>query len=118
MRTPELAADLVKAVKDGTDKPVSVKFRLGYTANEMNYVEFGQAMQEAGAEFITIHGRTRAQMYTGHADWAKIKALKENVDIPVLQTEILHQLKTLLNVWNCLVQMVSQSDVAQSVIRH
>lgn len=83
MRTPELAADLVKAVKDGTDKPVSVKFRLGYTANEMNYVEFGQAMQEAGAEFITIHGRTRTQMYTGHADWAKIKALKENVDIPV-----------------------------------
>lgn len=83
MRTPELAADLVKAVKDGTDKPVSVKFRLGYTANEMNYVEFGQAMQEAGAEFITIHGRTRAQMYTGHADWAKIKTLKENVDIPV-----------------------------------
>ena len=83
MRTPGLAADLVKAVKDGTDKPVSVKFRLGYTANEMNYVEFGQAMQEAGAEFITIHGRTRAQMYTGHADWAKIKALKESVDIPV-----------------------------------
>lgn len=83
MRTPELAADLVKAVKEGTDKPVSVKFRLGYTANEMNYVEFGQAMQESGAEFITIHGRTRAQMYTGHADWAKIKALKENVDIPV-----------------------------------
>lgn len=83
MRTPELAADLVRAVKDGTDKPVSVKFRLGYTANEMNYVEFGQAMQDAGAEFITIHGRTRAQMYTGHADWAKIKALKQNVDIPV-----------------------------------
>ena len=83
MRTPELAADLVRAVKDGTDKPVSVKFRLGYTASEMNYVEFGQAMQDAGAEFITIHGRTRSQMYTGHADWAKIKALKQNVDIPV-----------------------------------
>lgn len=83
MRNPALAADLVKAVKDGTDKPVSVKFRLGYTADEMNYVEFGQAMQEAGAEFITIHGRTRSQMYSGHADWAKIKALKENVDIPV-----------------------------------
>lgn len=83
MRNQSLAADLVKAVKDGTDKPVSVKFRLGYTADEMNYVEFGQAMQEAGAEFITIHGRTRSQMYSGHADWAKIKALKENVDIPV-----------------------------------
>lgn len=83
MRNPTLAADLVKAVKEGTDKPVSVKFRLGYTAEEMNYVEYGQAMQEAGAEFITIHGRTRSQMYSGKADWAKIKALKENVDIPV-----------------------------------
>ena len=83
MRNPSLAADLVKAVKDGTDKPVSVKFRLGYTFEEMNYVEFGQQMQEAGAQFITIHARTRSQMYSGEADWEKIKALKENVDIPV-----------------------------------
>lgn len=83
MRNPSLAADLVKAVKDGTDKPVSVKFRLGYTTDEMNYVEFGQTMQEAGAEFITIHARTRSQMYSGNADWTKIRALKENVDIPV-----------------------------------
>ncbi len=83
MRNPSLAADLVKAAKDGTDKPVSVKFRLGYTAEEMNYVEFGQKMQEAGAEFITIHARTRSQMYSGKADWAKIKDLKENVDVPV-----------------------------------
>lgn len=83
MRNPELASDLVKAVKDGTDKPVSVKFRLGYTADEMNYVEFGQMMQEAGAEFITIHARTRAQMYSGSADWSKIKKLTENIDVPV-----------------------------------
>ena len=83
MRNPSLAKDLVKAVKEGTDKPVSVKFRLGYTVDEMNYVEFGQQMQEAGADFITIHGRTRSQMYSGKADWKKIKELKNNVDVPV-----------------------------------
>lgn len=83
MREPELAYDIVQAVKEGTPLPVSVKFRLGYTADEMNYVEFGQKMQEAGAEFITIHARTRSQMYSGKADWAKIKDLKNNVDVPV-----------------------------------
>ncbi len=83
MRTPELAADLVRAACAGTDKPVSVKFRLGYTADEMNFVEFGQKMQDAGAQFMTLHGRTRAQMYAGKADWALIRRLKENVDVPV-----------------------------------
>ena len=83
MRNPELASELVKAVKEGTTKPVSVKFRLGYTFDEMNFVEFGIKMQEAGADFITIHGRTRSQMYSGTADWAKIKDLKTAVDIPV-----------------------------------
>ncbi len=83
MRNPRLAMDLVKAVKDGTDKPVSVKFRLGYTFDEMNFVEFGQQMQKAGADFITIHARTRSQFYSGEADWSKIKELKQNVDIPV-----------------------------------
>ena len=83
MRNPALAADLVKAVKDGTNKPVSVKFRLGYTVDELNFVEFGQQMQKAGAEFITIHGRTRSQMYSGNADWKMIRKLKDNIDIPV-----------------------------------
>ena len=83
MRNPELASDIIKAVKDGTDKPVSVKIRLGYTLDEMNFVEFGQKMQASGAEFITIHGRTRSQMYSGKADWKLIKKLKDNVDVPV-----------------------------------
>ncbi len=83
MRNPDLAADIVMAVKDGTEKPVSVKFRLGYTFDELNFVEFGQKMQEAGADFITIHARTRSQLYSGNADWKMIRKLKENVDVPV-----------------------------------
>lgn len=92
MKNPALAADLVKAVKEGTDKPVSVKFRLGYTADDMNYVEFGQQMQEAGAQFITIHARTRSQFYSGMADWAKIKNLNIMLIFLYLQMEILFQL--------------------------
>lgn len=83
MRNIDLAQSIVKTVKSKIDIPLSVKFRLGYTADEMNYVEFGQKMQEAGADFITIHARTRSQMYGGKADWKKIAELKRNVDIPV-----------------------------------
>lgn len=83
MRNVELAEEIVKTVKSQIKIPLSVKFRLGYTFEELNYVEYGQRMQEAGADFITIHGRTRSQMYGGKADWKKIAELKKNVDIPV-----------------------------------
>ena len=83
MRNDRLAYDIVQAVKENVTIPVSVKFRLGYTQNELNFVEFGGWMQEAGADFITLHGRTRNQMYSGHADWKKIAELKKSVDIPV-----------------------------------
>ena len=83
MRNDRLAYDIVQAVKEKVSIPVSVKFRLGFTQEEMNFVEFGGWMQEAGADFITIHGRTRRQMYAGKADWKKISELKKSVDIPV-----------------------------------
>lgn len=83
MRNPQLAFDIVKEIKSTVKTPVSVKFRLGYTLDELNFVEYGVKMQEAGADFITIHGRTRNQMYSGNANWAKIKELTQNVDIPV-----------------------------------
>ena len=83
MRHPELAEEIVRTVKSQISIPLSVKFRLGSTFEELNYIEYGQRMQEAGADFITIHGRTRSQMYGGKADWKKISELKRNVDIPV-----------------------------------
>ena len=83
MRNVDLAQEIVREVKSNINIPLSVKFRLGYTFDELNFVEFGEKMQEAGADFITIHGRTRSQMYGGKADWKKIAELKKNVDIPV-----------------------------------
>lgn len=83
MRNIGLAQEIVREVKSNIHLPLSVKFRLGYTFDELNFVEFGEKMQEAGADFITIHGRTRSQMYGGKADWKKIAELKRNVDIPV-----------------------------------
>ena len=83
MRHIDLAEEIVRTVKSQITIPLSVKFRLGYTFDELNYVEFGERMQNAGADFITIHGRTRSQMYGGKADWKKISELKKNVDIPV-----------------------------------
>lgn len=83
MRNPALAEEIVRTVKSQISIPLSVKFRLGYTFDEMNYVDFGQRMQAAGADFITIHARTRSQMYGGKADWGKIAELKRNVDVPV-----------------------------------
>lgn len=83
MRNIDLAEEIVRTVKSQINIPLSVKFRLGYTFDELNYVEYGQRMQKAGANFITIHGRTRSQMYGGKADWKKIAELKRNVDIPV-----------------------------------
>ncbi len=83
MKNPSLAYDIVQAVVEATTKPVSVKFRLGWDANSKNYIKFGEYMQEAGASMVTMHARTRTQMYAGKADWNAIKELKSAIDIPV-----------------------------------
>lgn len=82
MKNPELARDIVLAVKEAVKIPVTCKFRLGWSQDTKNFVEFAQLMQEAGASAVTIHGRTRAQMYAGQADWKEISKLKGEIDIP------------------------------------
>lgn len=83
MRTPKLAADIVKAIKDTVSIPVTVKFRLGYTAAEQNFLEYAKLMEESGADAMTIHCRTRAQMYSGKADWSAISKVKDEIKVPV-----------------------------------
>lgn len=83
MRTPEIASDIVKAVKDAVDLPVTVKFRLGYNTAEQNFLEFAKLMEDSGADSMTIHCRTRAQMYSGSADWGAISQVKKEINIPL-----------------------------------
>ncbi|SKB43923.1 tRNA-dihydrouridine synthase B [Acetoanaerobium noterae] len=84
MKDPKLAYEIVNKVKAATNLPVTVKFRKGWDEQSINALEFGKLMQEAGADAVTLHGRTREQYYSGTADWEIIKELKEKLTIPVI----------------------------------
>ena len=79
----ELAEKIIKACVSATDKPVTVKFRIGYDAGDNVAVEFAQMCEKAGASAITVHGRTKAQGYAGDVDYETIKLVKDAVSIPV-----------------------------------
>ena len=84
MRTPELAADIVKAVVKAVDVPVTVKCRLGWDKGNINVLDFTKRMEDAGAALLAVHGRTRSMLYSGIADWDTIAKVKQQLSVPVI----------------------------------
>ena len=84
MRDPDRVYNIVKAVKNAVDVPVTVKIRAGYDAEHINACDVAIAAQSAGAEAIGVHGRTREQLYTGKSDRSIIASVKNAVNVPVI----------------------------------
>ena len=84
MRDPNQAAAVIRAVVDAVSVPVTVKFRKGWDEESVNYLDFARMVQDSGASAVTLHGRTRTQMYAGQADWDAIAQVKQTLDIPVI----------------------------------
>ncbi|MFA5695455.1 MAG: tRNA-dihydrouridine synthase family protein, partial [Proteiniphilum sp.] len=86
MRTPDIMLEITEKVVKAVKKPVTVKTRLGWDDNSKIIVELAEQLQECGIAALTLHGRTRAQMYKGEADWSLIAAVKNNprMRIPII----------------------------------
>ena len=84
LKNPEKIKEIVSAVVEAVDVPVTVKIRSGWDENNINAVEVAKIIESAGASAVTIHPRTRSQGYSGHSNWNIIKQVKEAVNIPVI----------------------------------
>ena len=103
MKEPEHAHKLISALVNHLkpyNKPVTVKFRLGWDANSMNYVEFGQMCQDAGASMVALHARTRAQGYKPGVKWEAFGELKQALNIPVIANGDIISTEDVLHVIN------------------
>jgi tRNA-dihydrouridine synthase B len=119
LQNPKLAAEIVQTMKgalSGTGIPLSVKIRSGWDAWTINAVEVAKALEGAGADFLTVHPRTRVQMYSGQSDWSIIAAIRESVTIPVIGNGDVHtadDARRMLEQTGCQAVMIGRGAVGR-----
>lgn len=114
LKDPEYIYEIVSAVVKAVKKPVSVKIRSGFDLNSINFIEVGKLVEKAGASAITLHARTRSQFYTGKADYAHIKLLKENISIPIIGNGDINSVDDAINMFettNCDAIMIGRASL-------
>ena len=84
MKNEDETVIIVKQIIENVNKPVTVKMRLGWDIEHLNYLSLSKKLEAVGVSAIALHARSRSQMYEGHADWSHIKILKDNLSIPVI----------------------------------
>ena len=119
MKNIDLAESIITACVKSTDKPITVKFRSGFDEDHINAIEFAKMCERAGASAITIHGRTRNQMYAGSVDLDIIKRVKESVKIPVIASGDIvdkESYKKTLEYTNCDAVMIGRGSLGNPYI--
>ena len=114
LKNPDKIYDIVKAVVNSVSIPVTVKIRSGWDSNNINAVEVAKKCEKAGASAICVHPRTRAQGYSGLADWKIIKEVKDAVSIPVIgngDVKTVYDAKRMLNETACDLVMIGRATL-------
>ena len=114
MKNPRLCGEIVKAVTDVTDIPVTVKIRKGWDDDSVNAVEVAKICESAGAAAITVHGRTRQQYYKPPVDYDIIRAVRESVSVPVIANgdiDSAERAKEVMDITGCDLVMIGRATL-------
>ena len=100
MKNPTLCGDIIRAIKEVTDLPVSAKIRLGWDNNSINYLEVIKELEEAGVDMIAVHSRTRKELYSGEPHHDLLKDLRKKMNVPLVISGNIYTLDDAINAMN------------------